>query len=102
MHAEPPVAAVRPGLAPARLWHWIGGRAVPGEGNRLGDVFDPSTGARTGQVPLGTAAEVDAAARARDPRVQQVSVGLSGSWSVVEIVRPDGFVAWASDTAPRG
>jgi len=37
--------------------------------------------------------EVDAAARARDPRVSQVSVGLSGSWSVVEIVRPDGFVA---------
>src|SRR3954470_12343626 len=37
--------------------------------------------------------QVDAAARARDPRVQQVSVGLSGSWSVVEIVRPDGFVA---------
>ena len=36
---------------------------------------------------------VDAAARARDPRVAQVSVGLSGSWSVVEIVRPDGFVA---------
>jgi TldD protein len=37
--------------------------------------------------------EVDAAARARDPRVVQVSVGLSGSWSVVEVVRPDGFVA---------
>jgi len=37
--------------------------------------------------------QVDAAARARDPRVSQVSVGLSGSWSVVEIVRPDGFVA---------
>lgn len=36
---------------------------------------------------------VDAAARARDPRVAQVSVGLSGSWSVVEIVRPDGFIA---------
>lgn len=36
---------------------------------------------------------VDAAARARDPRVAQVSVGLSGSWSVVEIVRPDGFTA---------
>ena len=36
---------------------------------------------------------IDAAARARDPRVRQVSVGLSGSWSVVEIVRPDGFVA---------
>lgn len=36
---------------------------------------------------------IDAAARARDPRVAQVSVGLSGSWSVVEIVRADGHVA---------
>ncbi|HEU0311267.1 MAG TPA: metalloprotease TldD [Sphingomicrobium sp.] len=36
---------------------------------------------------------IDAAARARDPRVAQVSVMLSGSWSVVEIVRADGFVA---------
>ena len=37
--------------------------------------------------------EIDAAARARDPRVVQVSVSLSGTWNVVEIVRPDGFVA---------
>jgi TldD protein len=37
--------------------------------------------------------KVDAAARARDPRVAQVSVSMSGSWSVVEIVRADGFVA---------
>ena len=37
--------------------------------------------------------EIDAAARARDPRVAQVSVALAASWSVVEIVRPDGFVA---------
>jgi len=36
---------------------------------------------------------INAAARARDPRVSQVSVGLSASWSVVEIVRADGFVA---------
>src|SRR6195952_416324 len=36
---------------------------------------------------------IDAAARARDPRVAQVSAGLSASWSVVEIVRADGFVA---------
>ena len=36
---------------------------------------------------------IDAAARARDPRVAQVSVALMGSWQVVEIVRPDGFVA---------
>jgi TldD protein len=37
--------------------------------------------------------QIDAAARARDPRVAQVSVVLAGSWSVVDIVRPDGFVA---------
>ncbi|RVQ66917.1 metalloprotease TldD [Croceicoccus ponticola] len=37
---------------------------------------------------------IDAAARARDPRVRQVSVTLMGSWSVVEIVRPDGFTAF--------
>lgn len=37
--------------------------------------------------------KIDAAARARDPHVCQVSVGLSASWSVIEIVRPDGFVA---------
>jgi TldD protein len=37
--------------------------------------------------------QIDAAARARDPRIVQVSVGVSASWGVVEIVRPDGFVA---------
>jgi len=36
---------------------------------------------------------IDAAARKRDPRVAQVSASISGSWSVVEIVRADGFVA---------
>jgi TldD protein len=37
--------------------------------------------------------QIDAAARARDPRVVQVSASLSGSWSVVEVVRADGFFA---------
>ena len=41
---------------------------------------------------------IDAAARARDPRVCQVSVSLAASWSVVDIVRADGFVA--SDVRP--
>ena len=44
--------------------------------------------------------KIDAAARARDPRVAQVSVSLSGSWTVVEIVRADGFVA--TDVRPIG
>ena len=42
--------------------------------------------------------QIDAAARARDPRVVQVSVNLSASWSVIDIVRADGFVA--SDVRP--
>ncbi len=36
--------------------------------------------------------KIDAIARAKDPRVEQVSAGLSASWSVIEIVRADGFV----------
>jgi TldD protein len=34
--------------------------------------------------------EIDAYARARDPRVRQVSVSLGGSWQAVQIIRPDG------------
>jgi TldD protein len=37
--------------------------------------------------------QIDAAARARDPRVAQVTVGLQASWRVIEIIRADGFVA---------
>src|SRR3954451_23373838 len=33
---------------------------------------------------------IDAFARAKDPRVRQVSVSFGCSWQVVEIVRPDG------------
>ena len=35
--------------------------------------------------------EIDAYARAKDPRVRQVSVSLMGEWQVVELVRADGF-----------
>jgi len=37
--------------------------------------------------------KIDAAARARDPRVVQVSASLLGSWTVVEIIRADGLRA---------
>ncbi|MBI1238900.1 MAG: metalloprotease TldD [Alphaproteobacteria bacterium] len=55
----------------------------------------------TGDNPLGTAAfetkvkvlsEIDAYARAKDPRVRQVSASLAGEWQAVEILRPDGQV----------
>ncbi|HWI83738.1 CoA-acylating methylmalonate-semialdehyde dehydrogenase [Ramlibacter sp.] len=50
--------------------HWIGGRAVPGRSGRHADVFNPATGAVSGQVALADAKEVDsavAAARAAFP-----------------------------------
>ena len=37
--------------------------------------------------------EIDAAIRAKDPRVVQATATLLASWSAIEIVRPDGFVA---------
>jgi TldD protein len=49
-------------------------------------------------VKVALCQKIDAAARARDPRVVQVSVSLSASWSVIDIVRADGFVA--SDIRP--
>ena len=81
-------------------------------------LLDPATGApapppRTNQAmyapdnPLGEVRfadkvalcqAIDAAARARDPRVAQVSVALSASWRVIDIIRADGFVA--SDVRP--
>ncbi|MFL6858197.1 MAG: metalloprotease TldD [Allosphingosinicella sp.] len=77
-------------------------------------VLDPATGARPapprrtntalyteadplGLIPFARKVElcqkIDAAARARDPRVVQVSASLAASWSVIDIVRADGFVA---------
>ncbi len=42
--------------------------------------------------------KIDVAARARDPRVVQVSASLTASWSAIEILRGDGFRA--SDIRP--
>ncbi len=42
--------------------------------------------------------DVDAYARAKDPRVRQVSCSLAGEWQVVEIIRPGGEVY--SDVRP--
>ncbi|MEM7303753.1 MAG: metalloprotease TldD [Pseudomonadota bacterium] len=36
--------------------------------------------------------EVDAYARARDPKVRQVTASIAGSWKVVEILRADGEI----------
>lgn len=39
-------------------------------------------------------ADIDAYARSKDNRVRQVSASLSGEWSVVDIMRPDGTHAY--------
>ena len=44
--------------------HWIGGRAVEGEGGRVGDVYDPATGRVARQVAFATAEDVDDAVAA--------------------------------------
>jgi len=41
---------------------------------------------------------IDAQARSRDPRVCHVSVSLAANWSVIDIIRSDGFIA--SDVRP--
>jgi TldD protein len=41
-------------------------------------------------VKVGLLEQIDAYARAKEPRVKQVNATLSGSWQRVEIVRPDG------------
>ncbi|MDG6080081.1 metalloprotease TldD [Erythrobacter litoralis] len=42
---------------------------------------------------VGLLEKIDAVARAKDPRVAQVSASLLANWSVIEIVRPDGHIA---------
>ena len=58
---------------------------------RLYEPIDP-TSAPDFTMKTGLLAEIDAWARAFDPRVVQVSVSLAGSHKEVDIVRPDGAV----------
>ncbi len=73
--------------------------APPPRGNNrhLYTATDPLSEVRF-EDKVALCQKIDAAARARDPRVAQVSVSLSGSWSVIDIIRADGFVA--SDIRP--
>ncbi|MEP6657376.1 MAG: CoA-acylating methylmalonate-semialdehyde dehydrogenase, partial [Betaproteobacteria bacterium] len=47
-----------------RLPLWIGGKAVAAQTQRYGEITNPATGEAVRHVPLGNAADVDAAARA--------------------------------------
>ena len=48
----------------ASIGHWIGGKLTGIDASRRGDVYNPATGKITGQVALGTSADVDAAVQA--------------------------------------
>ena len=45
------------------------------------------------ETKLNLLQEIDAYARAADPRVKQVSASIAGSWQAVQIIRPDGYRA---------
>ncbi len=56
-----------------------------GDENPLGEIgFD---------AKVKVLEEIDAYARARDPRVRQVSASIAGEWQAVQIIRPDGYRA---------
>jgi len=57
----------------SRITHWIGGQAVTGSSGRTAPVFNPATGAVTGEVLLAEPADVDAAVRS--------AAAAFGAWS---------------------
>src|ERR671913_547858 len=65
----------------------------PGRTNQAMYTADDPLSAIPFAEKVALCQKIDAAARARDPRVAQVAVSLAASWSVIDIVRADGFVA---------
>ena len=93
-------AAIDRAAATLQLLDPSRGAAAPRPARTNQAMYDPDD--PLALVPFSEKVElcrtIDAAARARDPRVAQVSVSLAASWSVIDIVRADGFVA--SDVRP--
>jgi malonate-semialdehyde dehydrogenase (acetylating) / methylmalonate-semialdehyde dehydrogenase len=46
------------------IQHWIDGAFTPGSSERVGPVYNPATGQRTGEVAMGTKSDVDLAVTA--------------------------------------
>ncbi len=42
-----------------QIEHWVGGASSPGSSDRTAPVYNPATGAQTGEVALASAADVD-------------------------------------------
>ena len=48
-----------------QLHHYVNGEAVAGSSGRFGDVFNPSLGVKSGEVPLASKSEIEAAIGSR-------------------------------------
>ena len=85
---------------------YAGTLALPPQGtNRKRYGEDNPIQGRDQAIKIGVLEQIDAYARAKEPRVKQVSATLSGSWQRVEIVRPDGArrttcAPWSASTSP--
>src|SRR3974390_2376597 len=68
------------------------GRAAepPGHTNTRLYTDENPLGAPSFEAKVKLLEAIDAYARAKDPRVRQVSASVAASWQVVEIIRPDG------------
>jgi TldD protein len=64
--------------------------ASPAGTNRQLYIDENPLGLEPFEAKVKLLAEIDAYARAKDPRVRQVMASVSGSWQAVSIIRPDG------------
>ena len=64
--------------------------AGPPGTNRQLYIDDNPLGIEPFEAKVKLLADIDAYARAKDPRVRQVMASVAGSWQAVSIVRPDG------------
>jgi len=64
--------------------------ASPPGTNRQLYIDDNPLGLEPFEAKVKLLAEIDAYARAKDPRVRQVMASVAGSWQAVSIIRPDG------------
>ncbi|HEX3439838.1 MAG TPA: metallopeptidase TldD-related protein [Pseudolabrys sp.] len=65
---------------------------APGRTNRKLYADDNPLGQPAFDAKVKLLEEIDAYARAKDPRVRQVSASIAATWQVVEIVRADGEI----------
>ncbi len=64
--------------------------ASPPGTNRQLYIDENPLGLEPFEAKVKLLAEIDAYARAKDPRVRQVMASVAGSWQAVSIIRPDG------------